>query len=176
MKNLFVTALLMTLSTSIATANSNLKGHHHGNAKVEISADQNEIEIDFDAPSESILGFEHKPKTPSEKNAFNEAKNLWEKEVVMQIFHIAPALGCVVSKSKFEQDENHYKGIKDKNAPVHSEIEAELKLKCKNPVANSELMINLKKVYPKIQKLHIELNGSQMRTFESTNESETLTL
>jgi len=130
-----------------ASESNNIKAHSHGVAKIELAVDQKQLSISFEAPADSILGFEHQPKTQDEKALVENKKNNW-KEEYKEIFHADFLSGCKLENSNWEL-KSHGKS--------HREIEASVLFSCNTILSGKILKISLIKKYPKVEKLNWEI-------------------
>jgi hypothetical protein len=125
----------------------NLKGHVHGVAKLEIAADADKIVIDFDSPAEALLGFEHKPKSDSEKKAWEDLVAKWKKQD--GFISIVPEAKCQVlaaeTTMEWEQDDEH------------ADIEAKVVYQCELLKAGTGLTLSLHKHFSHLKELKIDV-------------------
>ena len=68
---------LATINTLAQTEHA---AHAHGIVEVEIAFDQLNGVIQFSAPAESLLGFEHKPKTEKQKSLLQNVENAFKSQ------------------------------------------------------------------------------------------------
>lgn len=150
MKLGILAALILISGSLIANekhhSKKSLSAHEHGSVKLAIGVDNNVMEVDFDGPSESFVGFEYAPKTAKEKAKFEETKTLWEKNL-LTILTPAAGLDCKITEASFSQEVEG----------SHAEIEAKAKVTCAKNLAGTELKVSLLKVFPKIKKLNAEI-------------------
>ncbi len=120
------------LSTITALAQTEQAAHAHGLVEVEIAFDQLNGVIKFSAPAESLLGFEHKPKTEKQKSLSLNVENAFKSQYD-QIFQFEKNLKCQVSldKASFE-----YTGS-------HADFEASYKVVCKGDISKTKITIDL---------------------------------
>lgn len=130
-----------------------LSAHEHGSVKLAIAVENNVMEVDFDGPSESFIGFEHAPKTAKEKATYESAKTLWEKNL-LTVLTPAAGLDCKISEASFAQE---IEGS-------HAEIEAKAKVTCAKNLAGTELKVGLLKAFPKVKKLNAEIISASTTT------------
>lgn len=142
------------------------KKHVHGAVTLEMSIEKNTMEIEIDSPAESFLGFEHKAKSEKEKNIFNNAENLWVKDL-LKIFTPEEKLECSITQSSFKQV------LEGDN---HSDIEAKAVITCKKNLAGSSLLVSLKKYFPHMEKINIDLVSEQTKSIEIKKALETIKL
>lgn len=139
---IFFTALLPL------TAPADHKPHVHGEVQVSIGFDGTRGEIEIDAPSESIVGFEHKAKNQAQIKQRAEALRALEDHISEMIV-FDPSLGCKIVKDKVEidyddfQDDRGLKGeVAHKKSGTHSEVEAEFDVTCTKPVTGTTVKLN----------------------------------
>lgn len=182
MKKMSLVLSLLLLS-NIALADKHQHGksqdaHVHGALKVEMAVEGKTLEIDIDGPAESFIGFEYLPKTDKEKKTFSDAQALWTKDLLGKLFVLDAKLGCKITESSFKQeveDHNDHKNHK-KEAGVHSDIEAEAKITCDGDLKGQNLAVNLKQHFSHIKKLVVDLVGTEIKSIEIKQASQTIKL
>ena len=160
--------LLVTPTFAHEHHSKGLCAHEHGAIKLEIAVEGKTIEIDLDGPAESFIGFEYKPTTEKEKKTFNDAESLWTKDLLTKLFVLDKKLGCMSSEVTFKQ-ENEEDKSKDakKESGIHSEIEAKAKITCAQDLKGQKVLVSVKKHYPHIRKLTLDLVGSETKSIEA---------
>lgn len=181
MKNmsLILSALLLS-SVALARDHHHKHGkgigaHEHGAIKLEMAVEGKTIEIDLDGPAESFLGFEYKPVTVEEKKVFSAAESLWKKDLLTKLFVLDKKLGCKSSEVSFKQDidedEKPAKRTHDRDSRkasgIHSDVEAKAKIICAKDLKGQTIVVSVKKNYPHIKKLSIELVGSSVQSIDA---------
>jgi hypothetical protein len=170
--------LLLISSFANAESHGKSKGAHvHGTIKIEMAVEGKTIDLSIDGPAESFVGFEYTPKTASEKKAWSNAETTWNKDLLTKIFRLDKSLGCKITSATFKQemDEEENKDAK-KEAGVHSDINADAKITCNKELLGQNLMVALKKNFPKIKKLAVELIGSETKTIDIISDEQTIKL
>ncbi len=142
-----------------------LGAHVHGTVKLALAVEANTMDVDFDGPSESLIGFEHAPKSDKDKAIFNGSKNLWEKKL-LTILTPAADLGCKIAESSFVQE---IEG-------THADIEAKAKISCAKNLAGTELKISLIKAFSHIKKLKVEVLSASTTSVEISKPEQTIKL
>ncbi len=176
-----MTLILSTLLvSSVALADHHhgkgMGAHEHGAIKLEMAVEGKTIELDLDGPAESFLGFEYTPSTAKEKKTFSDAESLWTKDLLTKLFVLDKKLGCTSSEVSFKQeiDEDETKeaqaklkkGAK-KEAGIHSDVEATAKIICTQDLKGQTVVVSVKKHYPHIKKLSIDLVGSEVKSIDA---------
>lgn len=162
MKILFF-SFIFSINHTIAA--ESLKSHVHGALHMGMAVEKNEVEITIDGPSESLLGFEHAPKTEKEKKIYLEAENNWKTNLSSFVI-FESHLQCKQIESSFKQHK----------AGKHSDIEASAKFVCAKDVSPSTVHIALKKTFKHIKKLSVEVVSQQIQRIEIKEDSKAVKL
>ena len=132
------------------TAHANEFSHHvHGQAELTIAIEQSRIEINFQAPAESLLGFEHQAVTKHELEKVSALK----KQLSQQ--HIIRFKGgnCQAIASDINTDsimnENH-----QTHAHPHAEIMANYIFECADEENITSASVMLFTYYPTLNNIH----------------------
>lgn len=148
-------ALFLSMGLSLLVrANNHEEGHSHkahvhGAGIASIAFEKSQGQLLFEAPSESVYGFEYKPKKAKDIAARDEAFRRLETEI-SKTFQFDEKLGCKWAKTKIE---NEFEP-KEKD---HSSVLAEFKVSCTESPLGKTLKINLKPAFPKLKKLKLEI-------------------
>lgn len=170
MKNLIFIIPMFFSINAFGDEHNHLDSHVHGALKLEIAVEGNSLFFRIDGPAEAILGFEHSAKSASEKKTYSTAESLWKNDLLTKVFVMDKKLGCKVSEILFQQEvekqkESHDK--KHKSSGTHSDIEAQAKYTCVGNVKGQTLTVALRKHFPHIKKLTIDLVGSEVRSIDA---------
>ncbi len=124
---------LALFATTTVFAQTEQAAHTHGLVEVEIAFEQLNGVIQFNAPAESLLGFEHKPKTEKQKNQAQNVERAFANP--SQIFQFEKNLKCQITldKAGFE-----YTGS-------HADFDALYKVKCTGDISKTKITVNLNK-------------------------------
>lgn len=176
--SLVLSALLLS-SVALAEDHHHGKGvgaHEHGAIKLGMAVEGKMIELDLDGPAESFFGFEYTPATAKEKKAYNDAESLWTKDLLTKLFVLDKKLGCKSSEVSFKQiiDEEETKEAmvllkkgEKKESGIHSDVEAKAKISCAQDLKGQSVVVSVKKNYPHIKKLSIDLVGSEVKSIDA---------
>jgi len=160
-----ILAGLLLFTLPVFSGEHALGAHEHGSVKLALAVEGMTMDVDFDGPSESLIGFEHAPKSDRDKAIMNGAKNLWEKKLLTLIIPNA-GLGCKISESSFKQE---IEGS-------HADIEAKAKLTCSKNLAGTDVKIALIKAFPHIKKLKVEVLSATTTSVEITKPEQIIKL
>ena len=173
MINFILACTLLTLTNPVLAEGksshhghtSGLTSHEHGAVKLDIAVTGKIIEVDLDGSSESFIGFEYTPSSVKEKKIFKDAQSLWINDLLTKLFVTAPNLGCTSSAVSFSQKIDEVKSRDKKmHSGIHSEIEAKAIISCNHDLAGKSVFISIKKHYPRINKLSIDILGSETKS------------
>ncbi len=186
MKRIFLLLIVAVVFFSPpAYSESSLGAHLHGHVKLNVAADGKTLFVEVHSPSESFLGFEHQPETDQQKNLWVSVKNRWEKKT-HELIQVDPSLNCKVTQARmdmhFEEEEGHHHddhhheetgtahgedlhhesehhshGEQEPLKGVHSEINAEVNFLCNHEIKDSQLVVRLKKYFPKIEEIEAQV-------------------
>jgi hypothetical protein len=151
MKNL-IFSLFFGLTVAIAHA---APAHVHGEARLEISVDREELVITLESPLDGLLGFEHAPRNAAERQAVQAMAAKLEN--LNQIFVLTAAAQCVSSGVELESPV-----LGGKSAPGgHNDLEARYTWRCAKPEALRDVATGLLGVFPRLQRIVVEFAGPQ---------------
>ncbi len=179
-------AIMLTAVSSRTQAGE--KRHHdahvHGVAHLNAAVEGTRLHLEFSSPAANIVGFEHEPRTPEQKDG---VRNAIEKlEDGSKLFILSSEAQCRLSKSSVKtdiehdadhdadaehkhehekdahhgKDEDHDKAHHAENEDEHarhSEFHSEYRFVCKNPGKLSQMDVMLIKSFPGIEHIEVQL-------------------
>ncbi len=120
--------------------------HAHGKGEMEVTVQDGSIRAIFRTPMDSLLGFEHEPKTEAQRAAVAQLKNRLSDPTLF--FAPTPAAQCAVSGS--EASSALFTG---KVSGSHSDLEYRFSFKCANLPALSGIDALLFANYPRLHEI-----------------------
>jgi hypothetical protein len=211
-RNYILTVWILAFAIMLAAASSRTRAeeqrHHdahvHGIAHLNVAVEGTSLHLEFTSPAANIVGFEHKPRTPEQKDG---VRNAIEKlEDGSKLFIPSPEAQCRLSKSSVktdieldanhdadaghkhehkhekdthhgegeDHDKEHHEGDKDEHAR-HSEFHSEYRFVCKNPGKLSQMDVKLIRSFPGIEHIEVQLlTEKQQSAQELTAQSHTI--
>ena len=131
------------------------KAHVHGKGNLNVVVAGNEIQLEFEIPMESLVGFEHKPKTKTQKKRVAKLQESLKDPANVVLFD--KSLGCAL---KDYEEEIEYDGD-------HSEWEGEYKFKCKDGTRIKSFEVTLLKNQKKLHNLKVQLvHGNVQKVYK----------
>ncbi|TQV88574.1 DUF2796 domain-containing protein [Aliikangiella coralliicola] len=149
----------------------NQKSHVHGLVTLTLVLEKKTLAIKIESPAESLLGFEHKARQSSEKQAVKRAEKLLNSP---ELLFSIEGVNCKPKKSKVELShfidsevhhhhgahheirENHLKGHNEVSHSEisHSEISASYFFNCDSEENLEVVSVRLFKFFPRIEKVN----------------------
>jgi Protein of unknown function (DUF2796) len=138
--------------------------HVHGVAEINIAVDGAKATVEFRAPAESLMGFEHEAKSESDKKKRDAAlEQLRMKRDQMVLFD--PKLGCkssemktlVVEEKTTRAEEQPGKDKDQKKSAEHREVHGAFSVACDKPLAGSRVKFGVYKAFRDIQEIKVQV-------------------
>jgi hypothetical protein len=109
---MFKISSLISLAIICSTpAIAQQSAHVHGFATINLAIDDEELQIEFVSPAESIVGFEYEPSTAAERKAVADANALLRNPA--KLFVLPTSAGCELHEVEAER---HAEGDHDEHA------------------------------------------------------------
>lgn len=147
-----------------------LGAHEHGHVSFEMAIDGMQAAVELRGPAESFVGFEHKPKTKTEKKAVRDAQKVL-KQQALPLLGFSADLECTLSDFVFDMihesnhKHDHDHGHGDKHKGEHSEIKVTYKFSCKKMVQATKLELGLTKSFSNIKNISVAILPSSGNAF-----------
>ena len=124
MKNIFIVLVCLFVSFQTSAQVRQKDSHEHGAANLMLAIEGDKLQIGIEVPSESLIGFEHFPKSRSDRENFNEAiKILSDPSKFFSTPDDAECLltGLNVSQTLFSGEEENEHGHEEKDEHGHDD-------------------------------------------------------
>ena len=174
MKNILNVLVCLIVSFNVLAESSREKdSHEHGAANVMLAMEGEKLQLNFEVPSESLIGFEHFPKSQDQRWYFNEAiKTLLEPSKLFSIPANAECLlvGINVSQSLFSGEDEHGHDEKDEHghdekdehghdesdkSEIHSEFSSKYHWNCEHLDEIDSIDTQLMNIFPRIEEIRV---------------------
>ena len=178
-----ILALLVFLHPDVLRAGEHRQheAHEHGVASLNIAVEGKNLYIEFSSPAVNIIGFEHHPRTHTQKDAVKNAVNQLQKANTLFILSAGPEIQLVTASVHTDIDEeaDHHsesehghadEGHHDKEHHAadeherHSEFNARYHFVCKKPERLSQIEVGLFRVFPGIEQIEVQLVSGTKQT------------
>ncbi len=176
MKNIFIVLVNLFVSFDILAQVARQKdSHEHGAAKLMMVMEGEKLQVEFEVPSESLIGFEHFPKSQSNRKNFNESIKILSdpsKLFSMPIKAECLLVGMNVSQSLFSNEEEHGHDESEKSE-IHSEFESNYYWNCQHLDEIDSIGTQLMSFFPRIEEIRVNWisnNGQGSLELESKDD------
>jgi hypothetical protein len=162
--------LLLTFSFDVGWAAEKRRhdAHVHGVAEINIAVEGTKATVEFRAPAENVMGFEHEAKSETDRKKRDVAlEQLRAKKDQMVLFDAK--LGCKSSDVKtaiVKQKGDHAKAQSGKDAPKdqkksgeHREVHGTFSVECDKALAGSRVRFGVSKIFRDIQEIKVQVLG-----------------
>jgi len=169
MKNIFIVLVCLFVSFDIlAQAARQKDSHEHGAAIIKMVMEDEKLQIEFEVPSESLIGFEHFPKSQSNRENFNKAIKVLSdpsKLFLQPIKAECLLVGMNVSQSLFSNEEEHGHDESEKEdehghdesekSEIHSEFSSKYHWHCEHLDEIDSIDTQLMNIFPRIEEIRV---------------------
>jgi len=174
--NLALGLLAMTAATPALAQHS---AHVHGLVRVDIAVDGPSLTVRVEAPLDSLVGFEHRPRTAAQRQAAAAAlKQMREGTALLQP---DAAAQCVLAETQVQADvlepaaaaqktgepapkghgHGHAHDKKHDHGDEHADLEASYRFDCAAPASLKALDLGLFDAFKRIQRIQVQVAGPQ---------------
>ncbi len=150
--------LLIWHGTAQAQAHAHSHAHQHGAVTLSIGIEADLLTLQVEAPLDSLVGFEHAPRTAAQKQT---AQTLLSRlRTPANLFQPDAAAGCTPGEFEIEP------GVLDAGAAAtsdgHADLEATWTWRCTNPLALRSIDLDgLMKAAPRIARVSAQVVSPQ---------------
>lgn len=132
-----------------------LGAHVHGHAVLTLVLEGNEMQLAFQSAAQSIVGFEHKPRTPEQKQEVAAAIEVFNQA---QWFSFNTDANCELVMAEASTDLTEPQANKG-----HADFYANYQLLCQRPARLDELQLSIFSLVPMLEHMDIQwiINGRQ---------------
>ena len=187
MKNIFIVLVCLFVSFDILAQVARQKdSHEHGAAIIKMVMEDEKLQIEFEVPSESLIGFEHFPKSQSNRENFNKAikvlsdpSKLFSQPIKAECLLV----GMNVSQSLFSNEEEHGHDESEKEeehghdesekSEIHSEFKSNYYWNCQHLDEIDSIGTQLMSFFPRIEEIRVNWisnNGQGSLELESEDD------
>ena len=153
-------AFTALFSGSVLAAEGHSHAHTHGVGELEIVQDGNGLFISFYTPLYNVLGFEHEPKTDTERVKARRVTSLLKAN---GLFSFSSDAQCKRSSYKLNSDilNPHSHGSEHghqhhNSADGHSDLHMAYEFECKNPEQLKEIEVRVFRQFPGFEKIDVQ--------------------
>ncbi|MEC9228998.1 MAG: DUF2796 domain-containing protein, partial [SAR324 cluster bacterium] len=176
-----------------------LDAHEHGAAKVMMAMEGKMLQLQFEVPSDSLIGFEYSPESEKDRKVFAYAMTILSNPT--NLFDIPDEAECIPvgikvsqtlfsgegehhegehhdhgddhddGKSEKDHDHDHDKDHDDHGDEVHSEFQASYLWNCHHADDLDSVQTRMMKVFPRIEEIRVQwIVGDRQGAMELENQ------
>jgi hypothetical protein len=165
-------SLIVMLSFKVSPAAEKRRHdpHVHGVAEINIAVEGSKAQVEFRAPAESVMGFEHEAKSETDKKKRDAALGALQTNKD-QLVQFDSQLGCKASQMKTAIVEPKEERSKEQPAKVkgghqdqkksgeHREVHGTYTVVCDKSLAGTRVKFGVSKVFRDIQETKVQVVG-----------------
>lgn len=145
------------------TAQAQAGAHLHGAVRMEVALDAGTLTVRLDAPLDSLLGFEHRPRNESQRRAAEAM--LARMRNAAELLVPAPAAQCSVKDIAVEAEVlAPAKAGMQQSQEKHAELEATYSFSCLQPDKLQSLELGLFAAFPRLQRIDARVVSSRQQS------------
>lgn len=144
-------ALLLLLPAALPAQEH---AHEHGVVRLDVAVQANTLSVQLEAPLDSVLGFEHKPRSAAERAAA-DAMQARLKDAAALLRPDAAAQ-CRLTRAEVESAAADSDG--------HADIDARYEFDCRQPERLATLDLGLFEAFPRIQRIEVQVAGPKRQS------------
>jgi hypothetical protein len=133
------------------------KAHVHGVVTLDVAVDGPTLSVQLEAPADSLLGFEHRPRTAAQKQA--------AAQLQQRLRDAAPWLrpnaeaACQLREGTVESALFETDAPGKAEGDGHADIDAGYRFECRQPQALATLELGLFEAFPRMQRIEVQMAG-----------------
>jgi hypothetical protein len=149
--------LLVAVLGVAATAHAKEGAHVHGLVRLNVAIDAKTLTVQLEAPLDSLLGFEHRPRTAAQKQAADALLKQMNDSTAL----IRPEAAALCKASKVTVESETLQSTKpagDKDEE-HADLDASFEFTCQQPDKLTFIEIGFFDAFKRIQKIEVQVAG-----------------
>jgi len=165
MKFFFIVLVCLFVSFEASAQVRQKDSHEHGAANLMMVMEEEKLQIEFEVPSESLIGFEHFPKSRSNRENFNEAIKILsdpskffstpaEAECLLTGLNVSQSLFSSEGEHGHEEEDEHGHENSEK-AEIHSEFKSNYYWNCLHIDKIDSIGNKLFSFFPRIEEIRV---------------------
>ena len=131
--------------------------HVHGIATLGVAVQDNTVTLVLESPLDSLIGFEHRPTTPSQQRAVDALRARLKAPAALFAFDAAAACELVRSEAESTVFQPAPDGAASAPAETHGDLDASFDYRCAHPERLTALDVGLFEAYPKLKRIEVDV-------------------
>ena len=150
MKPLLCLALLTAAALPAAAASP----HEHGVARLDVAVEPARVTMLLEIPLDSLLGFEHEPKTDAERQ--QAAAAVARLRDAAAVFRIDPAAACTPTRVDLQSAALGLGNAAAGNGGGHEDLDANVEFACKDGHRAGFIEVGLFDAFARLQRVDVQ--------------------
>jgi len=151
------TLLAAALAAGVGAASAQHGAHVHGQATLRVAVERGTVQIEFEAPAESLLGFERAPRTAAERAAVESLRARFAKPG--ELFGLDAEARCTVASASVASPLLDV-GRAAAAPSDHADLLATVAFACAEPARLRTLEVRLFADHPSLSRIRVETIGT----------------
>jgi hypothetical protein len=142
-------------SAVAAPAPARQHAHLHGVARMGVAIQDKTLTIQFESPLDSLIGFEHRAVTPTQKAAVSALQA--RMRTPQDLFRFDAAAGCGLTKSEAESAIFQPASAGAAAGDEHADLDASFEFHCASPALLTTLEVGLFETFPRLKRIDVDV-------------------
>lgn len=171
-------AMLIPVALAMpATLLAKEAAHVHGLVRLDVAVDGKTLTLQLEAPLDSVLGFEHRPRTTAQRQAGDAL--LRRMEDAASLFRPEAAAMCTPTRTRVDSQALQSKALQSRNAAAdkedeHADIEVSIEFSCLHPDQLTSVEVGLFDAFKRIQRIEVQVVGAKGQSKQTLNRPQKL--
>ena len=166
-------AMLIPVALAMpATLLAKEAAHVHGLVRLDVAVDGKTLTLQLEAPLDSVLGFEHRPRTTAQRQAGDAL--LRRMQDAASLFRPEAAAMCTPTRTRVDsQALQSGNAVADKE-DEHADIEVSIEFSCLQPNQLTSVEVGLFDAFKRIQRIEVQVAGAKGQSKQTLNRPQKL--
>lgn len=133
--------------------------HVHGLVNLDVAIEAGTLTVALEAPLDSVLGFEHRPRTPAQRKAADDAVKRMNDGA--SLIRPAAAAQCTLAKTSVESEALQAAVPKGGKQEEHADLDATFVFTCSQPDKLASIELGLFDAFKRIKRIEVQVAGPQ---------------
>ncbi|MBA3597692.1 MAG: DUF2796 domain-containing protein [Methylibium sp.] len=133
--------------------------HVHGLVNLDVAVEAQTLTVDLEAPLDSLLGFEHRPRTPAQRKAADDAMKRMNDGA--SLVRPAAAAQCTLAKTTIEAEALQSTAPAGAKDAEHADLDATFVFTCAQPDKLASIELGLFDAFQRIKRIEVQVAGPQ---------------
>ncbi len=133
--------------------------HVHGLVNLDVAMEAQTLTVALEAPLDSLLGFEHRPRTPAQRKAADDAMKRMNDGA--SLVRPAAAAQCKLAKTTVESEALQSTAPAGGKEDEHADLDATFVFTCAQPDKLASIELGLFDAFKRIKRIEVQVAGPQ---------------